>query len=152
MTTITPVSGSSSRYWWVFLLRGLLFLIVGVLTFRYPLASYLTLSIFFGATMFVTGVIELIYALQHRKTKGWGWRLFAAIVDLILGTILVLNIGISMAVLPFMVSFWFMFRGITMISFSGVVKDTGSTVWLITGGVLLILFALLIMINPALGA
>jgi len=39
-----------------------------------------------------------------------------------------------------------------MISFSGVVKDTGSTVWLITGGVLLILFALLIMINPALGA
>ena len=151
MPTITPIADSSVRYWWIFLFRGILFVIVGFLTFRYPLASYLTLSIFFGATMFITGVIELIYALEHRKTKGWGWRLFAAVIDLVLGIILVLNIGISMAVLPFMVSFWFMFRGITMISFSGVVKDSGSTVWLITGGVLLILFALLIMIDPALG-
>src|SRR4051812_39915940 len=104
MATITPTSDGSVRYWWIFLLRGILFLIVGFLTFRYPIASYLTLSIFFGATMFVTGVIELIYALQHRKTKGWGWRLFAAIIDFVLGIILIINIGISMAVLPFMVS------------------------------------------------
>lgn len=153
MSTITPVPDSSSvRYWWVFLLRGLLFLVVGFLTFRYPLESYLALSVIFGATMFVTGVIELVYALSSRGIKGWGWRLFAGIVDLVLGIILILNIGISMAVLPFFVGFWFLFRGITLLSFSGVVKSAGTTPWLIAGGILLILFAILILINPAFGA
>ncbi len=152
MATITPVAGSSVRYWWIFLLRALLFLLAAFLTFRYPVESYLTLSILFGVTMLLTGIIELIYALSNRKTKGWGWRLFAAIVDLILGIILVMNIGLSMAVLPFFVGFWFLFRGITLLSFSGIGSGTGSKVWMIAGGILLLFVALLIMIHPVIGA
>ena len=111
MATITPIAGSDVRYWWIFLLRALLFLIAGFLTVRYPIESYLALSIFFGVTMLLTGIIELVYAISHRKEKGWGWRLFAAIVDLILGVILVMNLGLTMAILPFFVGFWFLFRG-----------------------------------------
>ncbi|AEV98617.1 hypothetical protein A4D02_21270 [Niastella koreensis] len=151
-TTIVPVAGRNVRYWWIFLLRGLLFIIAGVLTFRYPLESYVTLSIFFGVTMLFTGILELTFTLSTRKIKGWGWRLAASLIDLILGIILILDIGISMAVLPFLVSFWFLFRGITMLSFSGIVRNVGSTAWMITGGILLIFFAILIMINPVLGA
>src|SRR5882762_1465502 len=110
-TTIVPVAGRSVRYWWIFLLRGLLFIIAGVITFRYPLESYVTLSIFFGVMMLFTGILELTFTLSTLKIKGWGWRLAASIIDLILGIILILNIGISMAVLPFFVSFWFLFRG-----------------------------------------
>ena len=151
-TTIVPVAGRNVRYWWIFLLRGLLFIIAGVITFRYPLESYVTLSIFFGVMMLFTGILELTFTLSTRKIKGWGWRLAASIIDLILGIILILDIRISMAVLPFLVSFWFLFRGITMLSFSGVVRNAGSTAWMITGGILLIFFAILIMINPVLGA
>ncbi|HTE26921.1 HdeD family acid-resistance protein [Flavitalea sp.] len=152
MPTITPVVGSGVRYWWVFLLRALLFLIAGFLTFRYPIESYLTLSILMGVTMLLTGIIEMVYALSNRKTNGWGLRLFAAIVDLILGIILVMNIGLSMAVLPFFVGLWFLFRGITLLSFSGIARDTASMAWMIAGGILLISVALLIMIQPVIGA
>jgi uncharacterized membrane protein HdeD (DUF308 family) len=152
MPTITPLASSDVRYWWIFLLRALLFFIAGFLTFRYPIESYLTLGIIFGVTMLLTGIIEFVYVLSNRKTNGWGWRLFAAIVDLILGIILVLNIGLSMAVLPFIVGFWFLFRGITLLSFSGIIRDTGSTAWMIIGSILLIFVALLIMINPVIGA
>ena len=151
-STIVPVAGMNVSYWWIFLLRGLLFIIAGVITFRYPLESYVTLSIFFGVMMLFTGILELTFTLSTRKIKGWGWRLAASIIDLILGIVLILDIGISMAVLPFLVSFWFLFRGITMLSFSGVVRNAVSTVWMITGGILLIFFAILIMINPVLGA
>ena len=151
-STIVPVAGMNVRFWWIFLLRGLLFIIAGVITFRYPLESYVTLGIFFGVMMLFTGILELTFTLSTRKIKGWGWRLAASIFDLILGIVLILDIGISMAVLPFLVSFWFLFRGITMLSFSGVVRNAVSTAWMITGGILLIFFAILIMINPVLGA
>jgi len=151
-TTIFPVVGRNVRYWWIFLLRGLLFVIAGVFTFRYPFESYVTLSIFFGVTMLFTGILELIFTLSTPKINGWGWRLAGSLIDLILGIILILDIGISMAVLPFLVSFWFLFRGITLLSFSGVVRNGGSTAWMIIGGILLIFFAILIMINPVLGA
>jgi uncharacterized membrane protein HdeD (DUF308 family) len=152
MAEIIPVPGSSIRYWWVFILRGLLFLIVGFLPIFYPLESYVTLSILFGVTILITGIIELIYALSDRKIKGWGWRLFAAIIDIVLGIILISNIRISLAVLPFFVGFWFFFRGITMLTLSRAIKNNRSTWWLITGGVLLIVFSFLIIINPVFGA
>ena len=141
-----------ARHWWLFILRGILFLIAGFLTFRYPLESYITLSIFFGVTMFVTGIIELYYVFSNRRTQGWGWRFAAALIDFILGIVLILNINITMAVLPFLVSIWFLFRGIAMMSFTGVLKDTGSIAWLVTGGILLILLAVLILFDPAFGA
>ena len=151
MPTITPVPGSNVRYWWVFLVRGIIFLVVGFLTLRYPLESYLTLSILFGATMFITGLMEMVYTLSNRKTRAWGLRLFAAIIDLALGVILIVNIGITIAVLPFVIGFWFLFRGISMLSFSAVVGDTGSMIWLTAGGILLMFLALLILINPDFG-
>jgi uncharacterized membrane protein HdeD (DUF308 family) len=152
MSEAISLEKNELRYWWFFLLRGLIFLIAGFFTFRYPLASYITLSVFFGVIMLITGVIELLYAIQHRHTKRWGWRLAISIIDLILGIILVIDIGVSMAVLPFMVGLWFLFRGITMISFLGIVKNAYSKGWLIVGGILLIFSAILILINPVIGA
>jgi uncharacterized membrane protein HdeD (DUF308 family) len=152
MATITPIAGSDVRYWWIFLLRALLFLIAGFLTVRYPIESYVALSIFFGVTMLLTGIIELVYAISHRKEKGWGWRLFAAIVDLILWRNPRDESRAHYGYITILRGLWFLFRGITLISFSGIVRDTGNTAWMIVGGILLIIVAALIMIHPAIGA
>lgn len=152
MATITPIAGSDTRYWWIFLLRALLFLVAGFLTLRYPLESYLTLGVLFGVTMLLTGVVEVVFALSRRKSKGWGWRLFSGIVDLVLGVLLVLNIGLTMTVLPIFVGVWFLFRGVTLLSLSGVMKESRSRPWLIAGGVLMILVSIVMVIFPVIGA
>ena len=44
-----------ARYWWVFLLRGLLAIAFGVIAFTYPGIALAVLVIFFGAYAFVDG-------------------------------------------------------------------------------------------------
>ena len=137
------------RNWWVFLLRGILFIALGIYMFMAPVASYITLSFFFGVIVLLAGVAELLYAYTNRHHKGWGWRLFSGIIDLVLGIILVSNLAVSMSVLPFVMAAWFFFRGFSLFSFAAVVSGSW---WLNLGGVLSVLFALLILFHPAIGA
>lgn len=140
---------SSVKHWWVFLLRGVLFIVLGIYMIASPLVSYMALSFLFGVIILLTGVSELLYAYANRHHKGWGWRLFVGIIDLVLGVILVAHIGLSMSILPFVVGLLFLFRGFSLFSFAGLL---GGSWWLVFGGILCVLFALLILFNPAIGA
>jgi uncharacterized membrane protein HdeD (DUF308 family) len=117
--------------------------------FTAPGRSYMALSLLFGAIILVAGVAELIHAYGNRHDSGWGWRLFAGIIDLILGIILVSNIEVSMRVLPFVMGIWFLFRAVSLFTFATVVRPS---LWVIIGGILTTLFALLVMFNPVFGA
>ncbi len=72
--------------------KGLLIFLVGALTavagfylFGQPLAGLATITIFLAAYFIVTGIFELIAAIQIRPAEGWGWMLFNGIVTLLLG-------------------------------------------------------------------
>jgi uncharacterized membrane protein HdeD (DUF308 family) len=72
--------------------KGLLIFLMGALTavagfylFGQPLAGLATITIFLAAYFIVTGIFELIAAIQIRPAEGWGWMLFNGIVTLLLG-------------------------------------------------------------------
>ena len=67
--------------------------------------------------------------------------LFAAIINLVPGVLIISDIGVSMTVLPFMLGIWVLFSGISMLSFSGVAKETDNKAFLIIGGILNIILA-----------
>ncbi|RFS26823.1 HdeD family acid-resistance protein [Chitinophaga silvatica] len=142
------------KYWWLYLLNGIIFVIAGFIVFSNPFSSYVLLSIFFSVTFFVTGVFEIIFAVSNRTThKGWGWSLAFGIIDVVLGFILMLYPAISMAVIPLFLAFWFMFRGIGLIGFSiqlstDKIPNWG---WVLVGGICLIIISIFILDNPALG-
>ncbi len=52
---VEDVASTLARYWWVFLLRGLLAIAFGVIAFTYPGIALAVLVIFFGAYAFVDG-------------------------------------------------------------------------------------------------
>jgi uncharacterized membrane protein HdeD (DUF308 family) len=140
---------SNTQHWWMFLLRGLLFIILGIYMIGSPLRSYMALSFLFGIIILLAGVTELLYAYTNRHTGGWVWRLLLGIIDLVLGIILVTDISASMSVLPFVLGIWFLFKGFSLLGFAGILQRP---FWVITGGVLMILFAMLVIVNPAIGA
>lgn len=142
------------NYWWLGLLLGILFLLVGFWTIRTPIASYVTLSLLYGAFMFVSGFLELIFSISNRKQiENWGWHLTASIIDFIIGAVLVLYPQITMSILPLMVAFYFMFKGFTAVGLSLDLKRIGAEKWgwLMFLGVISLLFAVLIFVRPILG-
>lgn len=142
------------NYWWLGLLLGILFLLVGFWTLQTPVASFVSLSIFFGAFMFVSGFMELIFSISNRKQiENWGWHLTAAVIDFIIGSVLVLYPQITMSILPLMVAFYFLFKGFTAVGLSLDLKRIGAEKWgwLMFLGVVSLLFAVLIFVRPIVG-
>ncbi len=143
------------KHWWISLLIGILFIAMGVWVMLTPLTSYITLSIFFSATIFISGIFGIIFSITNKEwIKGWGWHFLGAILDLIMGTILLIYPALSMVILPFVVGFWFMFSGFSVIGVSAELKSMGwkSSGWGIAFGVLIILLSFLQIINPLIGA
>ncbi len=63
-----------TQYWWIFLLRGLFAIIVGIIALLMPGITFTTLVIFLGAYILVDGTISVITAISGRKTmEYWGW-------------------------------------------------------------------------------
>ena len=96
-TSIIKTVKTAINYWWVSLLSGIFFVIVGIWVFKTPLESYLALAILFSVAFFVSGIFEITYAVSNRsQLEGWGWALTGGIIDLILGFILMSNPAITL--------------------------------------------------------
>jgi len=137
------------KHWWLFLLRGIGFILVGVYMLKAPLTGYAALSFIFGLVMIIAGLLELFYSYANRYVAGQVYRFYIGFIDLALGIILVTHLVISMALLPIILGVWFLFRGISLFSFASTVRKP---IMVYLGGGLTILFALLIIVNPAFGA
>ncbi len=75
--------------------RGLLIFIVGALMavagfymISQPVAGLATITLFLTAYFIVSGIFEIIAAVQIRPASGWGWMLFNGIVTLLLGILI----------------------------------------------------------------
>ena len=142
------------KNWWVPLLLGILFLIVGFIVFANPLESYVTLAIFFAAGMLVAGVFQFWFAISNSKEiEGWGWQLALGIIETIFGLILLFNLELTLAILPFYVGFWLMFRSFALIGFSFEMKSYSINDWgyYLVFGILLTILSWFIIINPIFG-
>lgn len=143
------------KYWWLSLLLGVLFIIISIYLMFAPLASYIALSILFSVSMFVSGVFEIAFAFSNRgNISSWGWYLAGGIIDLILGVFLMINPGLSMSVLPFVLAFWLMFRGFSATGYSMDLKRYGTRNWgwYMAFGILAILCSIGIIWQPGIGA
>lgn len=144
-------SKQAVRLWWLLLIVGLVLLAVGILVFVYPAQSYLGLSIVFGWVMLFSGILEVVLASTSRHyVTGRGWLLASGIIEIVLGLILIFNVGLSAATMPIFLGFWLMFRGFSAIGLGGdmnAMRIRGSG-WTIFLGIVLLLCSLWILFQP----
>ncbi|WP_183577929.1 HdeD family acid-resistance protein [Mucilaginibacter sp. X5P1] len=140
---------SDIKHWWLFLLRGILFILLGIYMISAPLVTFVALSMLFGIVIVLGGAAELVHAYANRYVVGWSWRFLLGLIDVALGFILIFDVKLSITVLPLAVGLWFLFRGFSLFSFASVMRRSG---WMMLAGVIIVLFALLVMFNPAFGA
>lgn len=154
MKSILKTTTNAVKYWWMPLIIGIMFIIAGIWTITTPVASFVALAIFFAAFMFVSGIFNLVFAISNRaEIEDWGWHLAGAIFDFVVGAILFFHPPLTMAVLPYLVAFYFMFKGFATFGFAFDMKRYGDSRWgwLLFSGSVSILLAIMIIFNPTLG-
>ena len=137
------------HHWWVFLLRGILFILVSIWMILSPFTSFVALGFFFGLIIFIAGLGELLHAVKDKTETNRGWHIFLGVVDLILGLVLMAHVAASVAILRIIVGIWFVLRGFSLISFSRALQRS----WLLTiSGILVAIFGLMIIFNAGFGS
>jgi uncharacterized membrane protein HdeD (DUF308 family) len=140
----------SIRHWWVFLIRGLIFILAGIYLICTPENSFAALGFLLGFLVFIAGIAELFHVVRERKAAYRGWHLGLGIIDILLGIILMGHVTASETILRIVVGLFFLFRGISLFSFSRV---TGGNSWTIkAGGIITFVFGLMILFNTLFGA
>lgn len=142
---------NSIKHWYMPLIVGIIFILIGLYTFSSPLESYVALSILFSISFLISGFSEIIFSISNKdEIDSWGWSLTFGIITFVLGNMLILNPAISLTTLPFYVGFLVMFRSISSISFSLELKNFGIKNWkfIMLFAVLGLLFSFILIWNP----
>jgi len=142
---------NSISQWYLLLIAGLIYIVIGIWVFVTPLSSYLALAMLFSISFLIIGIVEIVFAVSNRKElDSWGWKLAFGIVDVLFGLILISHPAISIETLPLFIGFLILFRSIMAISFSIELKSYGIKDWgtLLFIGILGTIFSYILIWNP----
>ena len=142
-----------TRYWWAFIARGILAIVLGVVAFVWPGITVTALIIVFGIYVFVDGVFLLVKAIAGWKARDDRWLLlFEGLLGIGIGVITFFAPGVTAIVLLFYIAAWSLTTGILeIVGAIRLRKEIQGEVWWILSGIVSILFAVLLMIFPGTG-
>lgn len=148
------VTAEVARWWWTFILRGVLAILFGVIAFISPPATIAALVLLFGAWALVDGVFHIAGAMQHRTMeRSWWLTVLEGVVSIAAGLLALVFPDIAAASLLLLIAAWSIVTGVIEIVLAIRLREqiTGE-LWLAIGGILSIVFGVLLFLFPAAGA
>ncbi|HBO60013.1 MAG TPA: hypothetical protein DD624_08925 [Alphaproteobacteria bacterium] len=129
---------------------GILMIIAGVWTWFHPDSILLAMAIYLGI-VFLAGGIGYLYSFIRSRSGAW---LALGLLDILIGLVLVTNLGVTALSLPIFLAVWALGVGVIQTAFAFEMKDAGfySWKWTLVNGILGIVFGLLIIAHPVIGA
>jgi uncharacterized membrane protein HdeD (DUF308 family) len=142
------VRNRQTRHGWLFILRGVIFLLLGIWVTRTPASSYTIFSLMVGLAVIASGVTELIHA-AYNHLIGFSWlRMVAGVIELGLGALLITHLAVEIAALPYVTAVFFLARGLSLATLAPAIRGF---MWMMAGGLMMVLFAVITVLNPAYG-
>jgi uncharacterized membrane protein HdeD (DUF308 family) len=145
---------SVSENWWILLLRGIIAVLFGLAIFAMPGLTLVLLILLFGAFALVDGILLIVNSLMNRTTNGrWWLRLLQGVVAILAGIAVFAWPGISALILLYVIAFNAIFGGIFQ-AISALIfrKAIHGEVLLIAGGIISVIFGVLLIMYPLSGA
>lgn len=137
--------------WWVWMVRGILAILFGILTFIVPTATLAVLILLFGIWAIVDGFTHL--ALAFRSTGGHAWLLgFEGMIGLAAGFFAIfypLHTGLA---LLYVIAIWAIITGVARLALAIRQRHQEAREWTVgLSGVLAILFGVIVLLFPVVG-
>ncbi len=144
---------SSRHSWWILIVRGIAAILFGVVAFIWPGLTGLVLVMAFGAFALIDGVFAVVTGISRLGHSSRGW---AFLVEGLLGV----GVGVAALLLPslvavaliYLIAAWAVITGIFEIVSAVQLRKEITNEWALgIGGLLSILFGVLVMFQPATG-
>ncbi len=137
------------KHWWSSLILGILLLVLGVVIFLFPGASYLTMALLFGVVIFLSGIMYVIMGCS-KGVSGRIWLILCGIVEIVLGIFLTFSPAISALTLPIVLGFWLLLKGFSLIGAGSALSQVPQSGWgwTIFSAVMLIICGVIILLQP----
>ena len=134
-------------HWGLIVVLGVLSVILGILAIAYPGATIVTISIFFAAWLFVSGIFYLISSFT--RDGDTGSRVLSAILgvlSIIVGWALLRTPFQSVEVFIFVIGIFFLIQGV--MTFIGAFARKAGRNWGIASGLLGIIAGIIVLTYP----
>ena len=113
MTVGFATTAELSRWWWTFILRGVLAILFGVIAFISPPVTIAALVLLFGAWALVDGVFDIVAAIQHRTMdRSWWLTILEGVVGILAGVLALAFPEIAAGALLLLISVWSIVTGV----------------------------------------
>lgn len=153
MAFISKKIKKTINQWYLLILIGLLFIVLGSYIFIQPLVSFLTLASLVSITIMITGLLECVYAFMNRSNiDNWGWSLCQGLLNIIIGCFLYKRPDITADIFNFFIGFFILFRGIMGISYAIDLSNYkfSGWIWSLLLSILTLIMGIVLLINPVL--
>lgn len=143
-----------SRYWWMTMLRGVLWIVFGVAIFVRPDISLVSLTLLFGSFALVDGVISAWNSLAGRQeNEDWWLLLFAGLAGIIVGVLTFRDPAATALALQFYIAIWAIAVGtLQLVAAMRLRREVDGELWLALSGLASIAFGVFLFAQPAAGA
>jgi uncharacterized membrane protein HdeD (DUF308 family) len=148
-----PIAANVKRYWWLFLIRGLFGLALGVLALLYPGATLAVAVILIGAYLIVDGIVAIAKAVQVMRADAHWWvLLLEGILSLAVGVAIFAWPGLSILSLAYLVGYWAIITGVLAIGTAFRLRAHVPGEWLyMLFGIVSVIFGCFVLFAPATG-
>jgi len=150
MTATTMQKQAPVIPWWVVLIEGIAAIILGILLLINPGSTTVLIIQFLGIYWFIDGIMSIVRIFIDKTA--WGWKLFSGIIGILAGIAIIQYPLWATVLVPTVMVWLFGFFGI-IIGVIGLIQAFQGAGW---GagilGVLSILFGIVLLANPLVGA
>ncbi|HEX5395935.1 MAG TPA: HdeD family acid-resistance protein [Candidatus Limnocylindria bacterium] len=152
MTLRTAVVLELARGWWTFVLRGVLAIIFGIMAFAWPGPTVVVLVWLFAAWAIVDGASSLLGAFRSKQSGSRWWQVLEGLAGIVAGVIAFLWLGLAAVALVLLIAAWAIVTGIfEIVAAVRLRREISNELWLAVGGVISILFGIVLVLNPGAG-
>jgi uncharacterized membrane protein HdeD (DUF308 family) len=154
MVLRTAVAIEMARWWWAFIIRGVLAIAFGVMAFALPGLTIDVLILLFGAWMFVDGVFNIVAVFQNRdRERSWWLGILEGVAGILAGLVALALPDVAAGALLLLISAWAIVTGVfEIVAAVRLREQISGEVWLALAGVASIAFGLLLFLFPVTGA
>jgi uncharacterized membrane protein HdeD (DUF308 family) len=146
---------SMKRHKWCIMVAGTIMSLLGIFSLFHPTRAILSLALFIGLGFIICGISHICakYVHKNESVDHPNWFMAQGVFEVLLGFILLANLGVTALSIPIMVAFWAILDGVMRTTASFQFRKGGIEKWwvLLLTGVISILFALLLLAHPLRG-
>lgn len=135
------------------IVRGVLAVIIGLIALVWPGVTVFALVLLFAVFAFLDAGLQAVRAFSGLRTAAVIGRLLLAVVDVAAGVVAIVYPGITALALVWIVGIWAIVFGVLeLFAAFGAGETAGTRAWYVFGGLVSVVFGILLVAQPGLGA